>query len=328
MRARANTPQAEGRAKQLGVVRIALLSGFSVSVGDRKVDRSAWRLRKSASLIKLLALAPGHRLHRERAMDLLWPELGLGAASNNLRQTVHAARRALTSDPAESSRYLASEDESLMLCPGDELWVDVEAFEEATATARRARDAGAYRTAIELYSGELLPADRYQEWAEGRRQELRHTWLSLHLELARVYEGSGEYERDTDLLQRALLEEPTNEQMHIGLMRLYAFSERRGEALAQYERLVEALSGQLDARVGATTERLREEIAAGRFPPTQPTVAQTEESSDIGRHNLPAPRTSFVGREHEMREIKRHLAMTRLLTLTGAGGSGKTRLAL
>ena len=52
------------------------------------------------------------------------------------------------------------------------------------------------------------------------------------------------------------------------------------------------------------------------------------EPSDAGRHNLPTPRTSFVGREREIVEVKRTLSMTRLLTLTGAGGSGKTRLAL
>src|SRR5215212_10351631 len=46
------------------------------------------------------------------------------------------------------------------------------------------------------------------------------------------------------------------------------------------------------------------------------------------QHNLPAPRSSFVGREQEMLEVKRELEMTRLLTLTGVGGSGKTRLAL
>src|SRR5215207_8397087 len=95
MRAAANTPLAEGRAKESGAVRIGLLGGFSVSVRDRKVDESAWRLRKAASLLKLLALAPGHRLHRERAMDLLWPESGKKAASNNLRQTLHVARRTL-----------------------------------------------------------------------------------------------------------------------------------------------------------------------------------------------------------------------------------------
>ena len=253
---------------------------------------------------------------------------GARAASNNLRQTLHAARRALTSDPAEGSRYLASEDESLVLCPGGELWVDVEAFEEATATARRSKTRQLTGRRSSCTQASSYPQTATRSGRRSRRQELRHTWLSLHLELARVYEERGEYEKGIEVLQRALLEEPTNEQMHAGLMRLYAFSERRGEALAQYGRLVEALSGQLDAEVSATTERLREEIAAGTFPPAQPTIAPTEESSDTGKHNLPASRTSFVGREHEMMEIKRHLAMTRLLTLTGAGGSGKTRLAL
>src|SRR5215207_9041333 len=269
--------------------RVWLLGGFRVSVGSRIIGEDRWRLRKAASLLKLLALAPGHRLHREQAMDLLWPELSKKAASNNLRQTLHATRRALISDPAEASRYLASEDESLVLCPEGDLWVDVDAFEEAAATARRARDPGAYRAALELYAGELLPGDRYEEWAEGRRHELRHTWLSLHVELARVYEGRGEYEKGIELLQKAVLEEPTNEQMHAGLMRLYAFSERRGEALAQYQRLRETLSGELGAEVSATTQRLRDEIAAGRFLPAHLTVAPSiEEPSDAGRHNLPA----------------------------------------
>jgi len=59
------------------------------------------------------------------------------------------------------SQYLVSEEKQLLLCPQGELWVDVDAFEEAAATARRARDPAAYRAALELYSGELLPGDRY-----------------------------------------------------------------------------------------------------------------------------------------------------------------------
>jgi len=137
-----------------------------------------------------------------------------------------------------------------------------------------------------------------------------------------------EYEKGIEALQRAVSEEPTNEEVHTSLMRLYAYSERRGEALAQYERLGEILSGRLDAEVGATTQGLRDDIVAGRLQPVQPIATPTEEPSDTGKHNLPTPRTRFVGREHEMLEIKRELVMTRLLTLTGAGGSGKTRLGL
>src|SRR5829696_8982945 len=136
-------------------VRVWMLGGFRVTIGSRTIVQDAWRLRKGAALVKLLALAPGHRLHREQAMNLLWPDSGRRAASNSLRSTLHAARNVL--DPALGSRYLASQDESLVLCPGGDLWVDVDAFEEAAATARRSRDPAAYRAALDLYAGDLLP---------------------------------------------------------------------------------------------------------------------------------------------------------------------------
>ena len=77
------------------------------------------------------------------------------------------------------------------------------------------------------------------------------------------------------------------------------------------------------------TRRLRDEISAGGLPMT-PSVGPLRggETTRCGHVNLPTPRTSFVGREQEVVEVKRMLAMTRLITLTGAGGSGKTRLAL
>ena len=112
-------------------VRIRLLGGFKVSVGSRTIEEDAWRLRKAASLVKLLALASGHRLHREQAMEALWPELGKRAASNNLRGAIYAARKALASHPTRGSRYLASQDESLVLCEECSLWVDAEVFEQA-----------------------------------------------------------------------------------------------------------------------------------------------------------------------------------------------------
>jgi predicted ATPase/DNA-binding SARP family transcriptional activator len=335
MRARENTLLAEERAKQSGAVRIGLLGGFSVTVRDRKVAESAWRLRKAVSLIKLLALAPGHRIHRERAMDLLWPELGLRAASNNLRQTLHVARRTLHPDPEIASSYLSVSAEQLLMCPEGQLWVDVDAFEEAADTARRSKDPAAYRAAIELYSGELLPEDRYGEWAESRRQELRQGFLSLLVELAGLYEERGAEEdlaSAVQAFQRVVAEEPTNEEAHLGLMRLYALSGRQGDALGQYVRLSDALSRGLGVEPSASARALKEEIAAGRFQggPTRAAGAPTEQTAagGVGKHNLPAQRTGFVGREREMLEVKRALAMTQLLTLTGTGGLGKTRLAL
>jgi predicted ATPase/DNA-binding SARP family transcriptional activator/DNA-binding CsgD family transcriptional regulator len=310
------------------MVRVRLLGGFRVSVGSRTIEEGAWRLRKAASLVKLLTLAPGHRLHREQVMDHLWPDLGRKAASNNLRKTLHAARKIL--DPNAGSRYLASRDDSLALCPTLQLWVDAEAFEEAAATARRSRDPAAYLFAVELYAGDLLPEDRYEEWAEGKREELRRIHLALLLELAAAYEEHGENELAVGALRSAIAREPTEEEAHVGLMRLYALSDRRMEALTQYERLDEVLATRLGTEPGATARRLHEQIATGKHPtsPSVPTHPPRDELTYAAKHNLPATRTSFVGREREMLEVKRALAMTRLLTLTGAGGCGKTRLAV
>ena len=308
-------------------VRVWLLGGFRVSVGSRTITQDAWRLRKAAALVKLLALAPGHRIHREQAMDLLWPDSGRKAASNSLRSTLHVARKVL--DPSVGSRYLASEDESLVLCPEGDLWVDIAAFEEAAATARRAKEPATYRTALDLYADDLLPEDRYEEWTEGRRGELRQLYLALHIELAGLYEELHEHESAIEVLRTATAKEPNLEEAHLGLMRLHALSGRPERALAQYERLRDALSGGLGTQPATATRRLRDEISAGGLPMT-PSVGllREEKLPGVGNHNLPTQRTSFVGREQELVEVKRMIAMTRLITLTGAGGSGKTRLAL
>jgi DNA-binding SARP family transcriptional activator len=58
-------------------VRVRMLGGFSVSVGARTIEEGQWRLKKAASLLKILALAADQRMHRERVMDLLWPGLEL-----------------------------------------------------------------------------------------------------------------------------------------------------------------------------------------------------------------------------------------------------------
>lgn len=184
--------------------------------------------------MKVLALAPEHRLHREQVMELLWPDSGMKAASNSLRQVLYAARRIL--DPVTGPSYLTSEDDSLMLCPLGQLWVDVEAFENSAATARYARNPAAYETALNLYAGDLLPEDRYEGWAEGRREELSQLYLALLVEIAGLYEERHEYGLPIEALRKATAKEPTFEEAHAALMRLQALSGQPERALSQYER--------------------------------------------------------------------------------------------
>jgi DNA-binding SARP family transcriptional activator len=315
-------------------MRVRLLGGFRVSIGVRGIPEKAWRLKKAAVLIKLLALAEGHRLHREQVMEYLWPTLAPEAASNNLRQAIYAARRALTPDSSVITHYLPVRDGWLALSPEEPLWVDVEAFEEAAKSARRVGEPSAYRVALELYAGELLPEDRYETWAEGRREALRQTHLALLIELAGLHEEQGEWEPAIAALGRVVEVDPAHEVANVGLMRLHATNGKRRNAILQYQSLRRVLSEELGAEPGESARLLYERIVAGDSMNPSPSegegvVAPARRSRKVpGRNNLPAERTSFVGREEEMVEVERLLSMTRLLTLTGAGGVGKSRFAL
>jgi DNA-binding SARP family transcriptional activator len=78
-------------------VRIELFGGFRVGVDERSIPEEAWRQRKPAALVRLLALAPRHRLHREQVVDALWPELSPAPAAVGLRKALltspHSAQR-------------------------------------------------------------------------------------------------------------------------------------------------------------------------------------------------------------------------------------------
>lgn len=243
-------------------LRIGLLGGFRVEVDAREVDRDAWRLRKARSLVKLLALTPGHRLHREQLMDVLWPDLDPRAAANQLRKAVHAARTALSPDPEGRRATILRQDDLLALPAGTV--VDVEELRADATRGRRTGDLDAYRAAITAYEGDLLPDDLYEEWASATREELRREFVALAIELSELLESRAELEEAAATLRRALGVDPGHEAASRALMRVHAVAGRRTDALHEYERLTQVLDRELGVEPDLETTRLFERIRGGQ----------------------------------------------------------------
>ncbi|MFD5086859.1 BTAD domain-containing putative transcriptional regulator [Kitasatospora sp. NPDC058406] len=245
-------------------LRIRLLGGFRVHVGHREIADGGWRLRKSRNLVELLALAPGHRLHGEQVLGRLWPDQAPGAGADQLRRAVQEARRVLGPDRAGARAHLDSGG-GLLTLRGAPLRVDVEEFEQAALHARRARDPNAYERAVARYGGDLLPEDRYEEWAADREQALHAEYLALLVELGALREAHADLDGAAAALRRAVAADPLHEEASLALMRVHTLAGRRHEALHAYDRLAAALERASDGteRPGPAAQRLREQVRTG-----------------------------------------------------------------
>lgn len=248
---------------------------------------------------------------------------------NNLHQNLHHARRLLEPDldRAGKARFLVFEYDTLVLCAEEELEVDFTAFKDGLAQARRNPQVATYEAAVALYAGDLLLEDIYQDWTEPHRDEARTLYLEALLELAGLLEAEGNLTRAAHCLEAAIAKERTQEAAHLGLMRIYARTGRRLEAVRQFQTLREALVEELGEEPNPSTRAAYTEVLQS-LPDLPELPDQTPLVPAAHRGFVPAPLTGLIGREQQLQEITQLLGATRSLTLTGAGGSGKTRLAL
>ena len=130
------------------------------------------------------------------------------------------------------------------------------------------------------------------------------------------------------ILTRALESDPLHEGAVRAQMQVLAGMGRRSEALARYERLVDELLDAFGTDPDAQTAALFRELLTGSPADERLHRPAGATGKDEAIGYLPTPLTSFIGRERELVDVERLIGRARLLTLTGAGGSGKTRLAL
>lgn len=228
---------------------ITLMGGFGVRVDRRPTGD--WSHRRAAELVKLLALADRHRLHREQIMDALWPDLAPEAAAANLRKAVHFARRAFGSDDS-----LAGTTDAIELWPNGHVTIDAEIFVDGALSALESGDETECARAAALWTGELLPDDRYASWAEEPRERIR-------LLAIRVLKGAAQWERVLGI-------DPADEEAHRALMRGALDAGDRSAALHQFERLRKRLRIDMGMGPDRRSVELYETALAmgGKEPPT------------------------------------------------------------
>jgi predicted ATPase/DNA-binding SARP family transcriptional activator len=291
--------------------------------------------RKVLALLAYLAVS-GHAHGRDELTDLLYPRHDRDRAMADFRTVLSVLRQFIGTDS------LVIDGERVGLRWEDGIRVDVREMRALLTEARSAEKGGdeavVERLLVEatgLVRGEFLAgftlcdSARFDEWEEQEREGLQGEEAQALERLTAIREARGAHGEAIAVARRRLMLDPLDERTVRDLMRLHAREGNRTAALRQYDRLVALLKKETGGRPEAETAALRERIAGGRLA-TADRCPAGGVAIDRPSTNLRHPPTALIGRRRELAAVIRGLAGdgARLVTLTGPGGIGKTRLAL
>ncbi|BDG04980.1 ATP-binding protein [Anaeromyxobacter oryzae] len=298
------------------LLRLYLLGRFEVVREDVPIPPQAWRRRRPADLLKLVALSPRRTLTREQAIEALWPDKDPASGANNLHRALYDLRQIL------GGRWVDIERGHLKL--RQDVWVDVDAFERAIEAGGRER----WAEAVSLYRGDLSPEDLESTWLVSRRSVLRSRFAEAAYPLARAAADEGDASAAIPLLRRLLEVDPAGEDAHQLLMKLLAASGRRAEALRQYDACESALRAAGRAPTDET-RALRQAIQRGEIGPAQ-ARAGLDGARRAARRLLGSTEPAPVRGRAAILLLLESLAEkgSGVLFLLGERGVGKTRIAV
>ncbi|MEQ1935259.1 MAG: BTAD domain-containing putative transcriptional regulator, partial [Fimbriimonadaceae bacterium] len=329
--------------------RIELLGGLRVIQGDSITER--FQTQKTATLLAYLALHRGKKFPREQVAELLWPDAELTTIRNRLNQAVSSLRRQLH-PPGTNQDHLIVADYSSIALRTEAFTTDLQAYDQLlTAASLAVEETERIRLleeAMPLYKGEFL-AGYADDWVLGEQAMLAERQYNALSQLIKWYAQSGKLKQATAYAAQRLESDPLDERSHRALMRLHLMAGHPRMAVAQYDVLdrlfaaeglepsvkAEKLLGQARAAAENTTEHSIENLTsedATEFdssraidePKTSQKSAVPDPSATIPRYFTP-----YFGREAEIQQVSQLLQSgTRLVTITGVGGVGKTRLAV
>ncbi len=290
--------------------------------------------QKAKALLIYLA-STRRRQPREVLADLLWDERSQSQAMSNLRVVLVDLRKWF-------GEYVTISRSIVSLKPEADIDLDVAELETAlqpwvaACGVRSPQIAAGVVRAAELYRGEFLAgmylrdASGFEGWLVRERQRLHYKLLEALVSLVDYELKAGSYPIGAEHARRLLELDPLMESAQRQLMRLLAYSGQRAAALETYERFRDLLIEEVSVEPEEATQALYAQIQAGVLH--KPAIQETNPPL----HNLPVQLTSFIGRRREIAAVSqlltgshgRYATPRRLVTLLGAGGSGKTRLSL
>jgi WD40 repeat protein/predicted ATPase/DNA-binding SARP family transcriptional activator/uncharacterized protein YjbI with pentapeptide repeats len=309
---------------------LTLLGAIKLTIGGVPVTR--FHSDKVRALLAYLAAEPGRPHARAALAALLWPEQGDAAALRNLSQTLVRLRQVLghsDSDPAPL--HVTWQTIQWQADAADAAEVDVIAF---TRLARQG-DPDSLGRAVALYSGEFLAGfslpgcEAFEEWLLLMREQLHQQALAALHTLAEYFLSTRRWPEAAGSARRQIELDRWREDAHRQLMRAQIGLGDRAAALAAYQRCEQILRDELDIAPDGATMALAAQIRSGVIPESRAPAPMAAEVV-AARPVLPAPLSELFGREDELARIGALLTHdgARLVTIVGAGGAGKTRLAL
>jgi DNA-binding SARP family transcriptional activator/predicted ATPase len=331
----------------MAALSLSLLGPFTATLNDQPLQN--FKNRKVQALLIYLAVERDHPHRREALFTLLWPGMPEKSARHNLSQTLYALRQILTEqvdNQGNPTPLLLVDRQTVQLNPAGKMDVDINKLDQMLESShqhshQRLEDCltctQALETASSLYRGDFLSgfyledSNEFEAWAEAVRETYRHKLVELLGTLADIAIHAGDYDRAIRYINRQLLVDDLSERANRQKVEALALAGRRVEAMRQYhefaQRLEDLLGTDPSPEITALYERIRsEDLSTGRREPTE--TEGIEPSTP--RHNLMPQATPFIGRENELDQLDEILQdpNTRLVTITGPGGMGKTRLAL
>jgi two-component SAPR family response regulator len=206
---------------------------------------------KALTILKYLLAHRGRPVSQDHLMGWLWPESNLKKARWSLNSAIHGLRKLLGGcSPSLSTNYVILEDGYYHLSPAVRVWADVDEFDECCEKGRRLEKGGnvqaaavEYERAIELYRGDYLIEDLYDDWTMVERERLSNAYMDMLGSLAVHYLETGQYQESIRCCYRVLEKDRCHEDSYRLLMRCYTRLGLRGRALEQYK-ICEKILGQ------------------------------------------------------------------------------------